>query len=1210
MATFGPYFSYAYSSGDDGSCFFPGQVRLQLYDNDIFNQAANDINGSALSDQAKIDANNVLSSIINKSSEAPVPVGYYQFSSGSANGDIQITFEDAAPAGYCGTYQVVINIESTAPEPSVTPSVTLSPSSTPGVSSTPPVTPSSTPSVTPSTTPGATPPVTPTPTRTPALPTISLGNVPSVVNSGSSYTVTATGTSPTSTLNAVVIEVSFNGVDYIEYAADSGTYGPSHTNTGNPYTSISPSPDTITYWRAYSRDTYGQTYSSVQTVYVNSKPTISWVTTPPSTVTQNTSFNPVIVALGADADNDIRGRLIETNIDISVNGGSFIAFAHAGRDVAASFPYSENPYNFPTVGTTIFRAYSVDANGFTSNIITFSVTVNAIPEPSATPSVTPQVTPTVTPSTTGVPGASVTPSVTPTATPPVTPSVTSAPGVSITPTVTPSISISPSAPAPAQLAIYTPWVVALTNSSVWVESIYPISKNVSNYNITWSANGALSATYIGSPLAENYLLYTYLSAAPGETYFTATVSTFGNTAAPSRTLENRFYIKDTLPTYAIENYFDPVTETPTLPYTLSEVLVGSNEWAVSDVINSSFTKLTDNLEYIKNISKVLKLNNELQLIEWCAQLCADSYSTSVINASAFAWKTGIDGLNWENTFGSISAVGVADGIIKDFKSYRFTSNSAPDYYSYIAYSLSGSIPDHIQIRTNDWRNTLVLSATSLGDNILPFTSLSAIEVLNNQLYVLNADTVYRASVSLTDALSGSKLVSLNQVGGVPGNRLSNNGFNNPTEIKAYNDLLYVCDSDNSCVKVYNTALSWVKTLYVDALSAYSTQRLEINRANENVFILGKLLAPIPPVLTNVTSVSSSGGTTLYRISWAHDRQRTNSNAMSAYTVYGLISGGQSYAALPSAVTAAASAIDTGPYTLSYWAASGVVYSEFKVKALGTSLSSEFSNSTPTPSNYSYQTPYKVFEIDQFNNLVSTFIIPNNLDYVNADANITSTTNINKMVIDPSGVFLYFITDEYIYKYLTSGRALNRLTTPSKATLGGIENLKTGFIDDRLNFFVATDKRIFKYVDIPETLDLYTASTTDTLLTPISSIEIKSDEFIQDWVYNKSVLRLLQNHEILYKAIKYKYDINLDGKGNLIVPYESINTGFNVLSLSSIDITKPYTVNQDFFVHSNEFVSSSVINRVLTNIYNLQLDLLQLVSPRITKALPAANQNIL
>ena len=1203
MATFGPYFSYAYSRTDDGNCSPSGQVRLQLYDNDIFNQAANDINGSAISVQAKVDANNVLSSIINKSSEAPVPVGYYQFSSGGANGDIQITFEDVAPAGYCNTYQVVINIESTAPEPSVTPSVTLSPSSTPGVSSTPPVTPSSTPSVTPSTTPAATPPATPTPTRAPALPTISLDNVPSIVNSGSSYTVTATGTSPSSTLNAVVIEVSFNGIDWTEYAADSGSYGSSHTNNGNPYTSISTSPDTVTYWRAWSRDTYGETFSLVQTVYVNAKPAISWSTVPPSTVTQGTSYNPVIIALGTDADNDPRGRLMETDIDISVNGGPFIAFAHAGRDIVASFPYSQNPYNFPTVGTVIFRAYSVDANGFSSNTITYSVTVDPVPIP-------PSATPSITPSSSGAPGASITPTVTPTATPPVTPSVTPAPGVSITPTVTPSISISPSAPAPAQLAIYTPWVVALTNTPVWVESIYPISEGVSNYAITWSADGALLATYVGSPFAENYLLYTYLSAAPGETYFTATVSTFGNTFASPRTLENRFYIKDTLPTYAIENYFDPVTETPTLPYTLSEVLVGSNEWAVSDVINSSFTKLTDNLEYIKNISKVLKLNNDLPLIEWCAQLCADSYSTGVYNSSAFAWKTSIDGLNWENTFGSISAVGVADGIIKDFKSYRFTSNSAPDYYNYIAYSLSGSIPDHIQIRANDWRNTLVLSATSLGDNILPFTSLSAIEVMNNQLYVLNADTVYRASVSLADALSASKLVSLNQVGGVPGDRLSNNGFNNPTEIKAYDNLLYVSDSGNNCVKVYNTALSWVKTLYVDALSAYSTQRLEINRANENVFVLGKLLAPVPPVLTNVVSVSSSNDTTLYRISWAHDHQRTNSDAMSAYAVYGLISGGQSYAQLPSAITVAASAIDTGPYTLSYWAASGVVYSSFKVKALGTNLSSDYSNSTPTPSNYAYQSPYKVFEIDQFNNLVNSFAVPSNLEYVNADANITSTTNINKMVIDPSGVFLYFITDEYIYKYLTTGRALNRLTTPSKATLGGIESLKTGFIDDRLNFFVATDKRLFKYVDIPTTLDLYSAGTTDALLTPLSSIEVKSDEFIQDWVYNKSVLRLLQNHEILYKAIKYKYDINLDGKGNLIVPYESVNSGFGVLSLSSIDITKPYTVNQDFFVHSNEFVSSSVINRVLTNIYNLQLDLLQLVSPRITKALPAANQNVL
>jgi hypothetical protein len=106
------------------------------------------------------------------------------------------------------------------------------------------------------------------------------------------------------------------------------------------------------------------------------------------------------------------------------------------------------------------------------------------------------------------------------------------------------------------------------------------------------------------------------------------------------------------------------------------------------------------------------------------------------------------------------------------------------------------------------------------------------------------------------------------------------------------------------------------------------------------------------------------------------------------------------------------------------------------------------------------------------------------------------------------------------------------------------------------------------------------------------------------------MRLLQNHEILYKAIKYKYKINLDANGNLITPSNNTTkTGFTVTGLSGIDIVTPFSVSQDYFVHSNEFVTSSVINRVLTKFYDLQEDMLTLVSARINRALPQPNNDL-
>ena len=772
--------------------------------------------------------------------------------------------------------------------------------------------------------------------------------------------------------------------------------------------------------------------------------------------------------------------------------------------------------------------------------------------------------------------------------------------------------------------------MATTNDPIWVQSVYPAGVGVSQYGINWD-DGLGRLSYFASVSANNFFLKTYTIPTSGTSYYSLSAQALAGLSSGvlDRFLPNRFYIKDSLPTFNINNYFDP-TAALSLPYNLSQVLVGSNEWATSDVINASFNKINDNFEYLKFAAQGLKLDNELTLIEWCAQF-VPVLST---DQAVFAWNTDIPGLTaYEgdqfNSYTSTSATGIADGIIKDIKSYRFSTVTAPDYYTYVAYSASGSIPDHIQIRTNGYYNALVLSATSLGKNIPPFTSLSAIDVLNNQLYILDNETVYRVKANFANTtntnsignvipdLPNSNFTVLNQVGGLSGNVNSTLGFSRATEIKTNNDKVYVADSNNSCVKIYNTALSWLSTVTNSALSAFSIERIEINRNNENLFALGKTFAPTTPVLTNTILVSSvfdpPGDTTMYRISWVHDGLRlkdNTTNVLSAFLLYGLITGGATYSYLTSAVLLSTSAVIpyTNPQTVTYMATSGIKYESFKVQALGNNnFDSELSNSAPTPTNYVFNSPYKVFEFNVANSLLNSFNIPNDTAFFAPFNNIQSNENINKMLIDPTGAFLYFITDNSVYKYLTDGTTLNKLTFPSKSTLGNVENLKTGFIDDRLNFFVATDKRIFKFLDLPDTLDLYNTLTVDPLFIPLSAISIERDEFVQDWVYNKSLLRLLQNHEILYKTIKFKYKVNLDSSGNLTDTLGGAGA-FILTPLSSTDIVDQYSINEDNFVHSNEFVTSNIINRTLTNLYNLQQDMLTLVTPRVIKALPDPSTN--
>ena len=380
-----------------------------------------------------------------------------------------------------------------------------------------------------------------------------------------------------------------------------------------------------------------------------------------------------------------------------------------------------------------------------------------------------------------------------------------------------------------------------------------------------------------------------------------------------------------------------------------------------------------------------------------------------------------------------------------------------------------------------------------------------------------------------------------------------------------------------------------------------------------MYILGKTFAPVPPIITSLSAIGVvSVDTTVYRVIFDHDGLRlkdNTTNVLSAFALYGLLSGAQSYVQLTSAVMLSA-AYSATP-TVTYLAASGAKYTDFKIQALGNNnFNSDLSNSVPTPNNYYFASPYKVFVINPIGELINSFDVPNNLEHVNAAYNIKSNTVINKIVIDPSGVFLYFITKDNIYKYLTNGIALNRITNPSKSSnsLGTSENIATSYIDDRLNFYVCTDKRIFKYVDIPDTLDLFNVDTVNSLILPLSSININPNEFIQDWVYNKSIMRLLQNHEVLYKAIKYKYNINLDRNGNLINT-DGGASSFTVAGLSGIDLAVPFSVDQNFFIHSNEFVTSTVVNRALTNIYALQNNMLALISPRVNRTLPQPNNDL-
>lgn len=834
--------------------------------------------------------------------------------------------------------------------------------------------------------------------------------------------------------------------------------------------------------------------------------------------------------------------------------------------------------------TTNFTGFWFDAP-----VATQTPTPTLTPTPTPTTTLTPTPTPTLTPTTTNTPTYTQSPTPTPTKT------------ATQTPTPTPS-------PTPGILAVYTPWTFSDTNTPVWVQTVYPQSAGYTRYKVTWGQSGStsLTANYNSEPTENNYLLYTYNTPVTGTLGYTAVVEGIEGAGAAPRTLSNRFYIKNTVPIVNIENFYDPSVEVPVMPYTLDQVLVGSNEWVTSDVINASLEKLISNFNYLKNKSSIYIQNDTLSLVEWC---------NNFIYPLSGYWRTQLPGLE-DGTFTqytSVSAKGAAYGTIKDVKSYRFTSLTAPDYCTYIAFSSAAGYPSHIELHYNNLQNELILSGTSLGTSIQPFNNILSLDSIGNFLYILDNNAVYRLAVDFTDR----NYTAVNQVGGpVSGTRADTTAFDTATEVRAYGENVYVADSNNSCVKVYNPALVWSNTIYNASLSSYSVPTLEVSRNNGDVFVLGKQFAPVAPIVTslttNVTAIGNLNTTGYlsgaYNITWVHDGKRlratTNNNLNNYFLVYGQASGTNLF--LPLNIPTLSAQLTTYPLTYGNtisFTLTGAAYTSFKVQALGDSFNSELSNSAPTPTNYYFNTPYKIFHFNSAGALLNTFPLPNGYEKILPAVNLASTDTINKILIDPTGVFLYVITNTYIYKYLTSGQPLFRLNNPSRGSTGNRENLTAGFIDERLNFYLATEKRLFKYTDIPQFIELYDSSI-ERYFIPTTNIRINEDEFIQDWVYNKSFLRLQHNLETLYKGINSKVGLKLNSQGELFQTYNS----FAAAALSASDIIRQFDITNNCFIHSNEFVTSDVVNRALTCLYNLEKEILTLITPAVFRQYPSYLDN--
>ena len=101
-----------------------------------------------------------------------------------------------------------------------------------------------------------------------------------------------------------------------------------------------------------------------------------------------------------------------------------------------------------------------------------------------------------------------------------------------------------------------------------------------------------------------------------------------------------------------------------------------------------------------------------------------------------------------------------------------------------------------------------------------------------------------------------------------------------------------------------------------------------------------------------------------------------------------------------------------------------------------------------------------------------------------------------------------------------------------------------------------------------------------------------EEYIQNWVFNKNLSKLIINHMRLRDEIIGKYIAARDRQGNItfrgtryLLPAE----------LESIFFQQDIT----FFIGANEIFANNIVNRALEKIYNIQVNLLNILMAEIT-----------
>ena len=190
---------------------------------------------------------------------------------------------------------------------------------------------------------------------------------------------------------------------------------------------------------------------------------------------------------------------------------------------------------------------------------------------------------------------------------------------------------------------------------------------------------------------------------------------------------------------------------------------------------------------------------------------------------------------------------------------------------------------------------------------------------------------------------------------------------------------------------------------------------------------------------------------------------------------------------------------------------------------------------------------------------------------------------------------YLTTNRNVYKKFfssitdTIGTYLfNRFNVSSNEIIKTFTSLINSVNGSDTNVIFSTCSGSGKFGFYYDNINLDSVLVTDNFdVYPLSSIQTNTDEYLQNWVFNKSIAKLMVNHTRFRDLVYSRFLYEPDNKGIIVYsgtrylrPEESLSVSFDQ--------------NMENFIGCNEIFQNNIVNRSLKTIFDAQVSIFNML----------------